>query len=66
MVTNSACQCLLEAFQGSSIASGINQIASIAGAVWAQYEVGDDTRLRPSVYTASRSRILSAPSVSGA
>jgi len=66
LVTNSACQCLLEASQVSPIASGFNQIAPIAGAFWAQSGVGHDPRVHPSVTTASRSPILSAPSVSGA
>ena len=66
-VTNSACQCLLEASQVSPIAFWFNQIAPIDGAIRAQSGVGHDPRLHLSVATASRSpQILSAPSVSGA
>jgi hypothetical protein len=64
-VTNSACQCLLEAFQGSPIASSINQIAPIVGAIRAQFGVCHDPRMHPSVYTAFRSNTLSASTVSG-
>jgi len=63
-VTNSACQCLLEAFQRALLASGINQMAPIVGAIRAQSGVGHDPLLHPSVYTAFHSRTLSAPSVS--
>jgi hypothetical protein len=63
-VTNSAWQCLLEASQGSPIASGFNQMAPIVGAIRAQVGAGHDPLLHPSVYTAFHSRTLSAPSVS--
>ena len=66
LVTNSACQCLLEATQGLPIASGFNQIAPILGVIRAQSPVGHAPRLPPPVYTDFRSPILSAPSVSGA
>jgi hypothetical protein len=60
-VTNSACQCLLEASQGSPTASGINQIAPIVGAIRVQSGVGHDPRMHSPVYTTSRYCILSAP-----
>lgn len=64
LVTNSACQCLLEAFQLSQIASGFNQIAPIWGAIRAQSGMGHVPRLHPTVYTDFHSRTLSAPTVS--
>lgn len=63
-VTNSACQCLLEAFQGSPIASGFSQIAPFEGAIREQSGMGHEPRLHPTVYTANPSRTLSALTVS--
>jgi len=60
-VTNSACQCLLEASQWFLIAFGFNQMAPIVGAIRAQSEVGHDPRLHPPVTTVSHSPTLSAP-----
>jgi hypothetical protein len=54
-VTNSACQCSLEASQVSPIAFRFNQIAPIVGAIWVQSGLGFDPRQHPSVATASRS-----------
>jgi hypothetical protein len=66
LVTNSACPFSLEASLVSPITLIINQFASISGAVWTQFALSFGSRLHPSVYTASRSHTLSAPSVSGA
>ena len=65
-VTNSACPSLLEASQVSPIAFVINQFSPITGALWTQPALRFNSRLHPSVDSASRSRTLSAPSVSGA
>ena len=59
LATKSACPSSLEASQVSPIVFVMNQFAPL-GALWPQ-----STRLHPSVYTASRSRTLSVPSVSG-
>jgi hypothetical protein len=65
LVTNSACVCLLEASRVSPIALVMNQITSKFDAFWTQPALSFGLRLRSSVDVASRSRILSVPSVSG-
>ena len=56
LVTKSACQFSLEASPVSPIAFVISQIAPNPGAPWTQSKC-----LHPSVYTASRSPVLSVP-----
>jgi hypothetical protein len=56
LATKSACQFSLEASPVSPIAFVISQIAPNVGAAWTQ-----STCLHPSVYTASRTPVLSVP-----
>ena len=65
-VTNSAWQYSLEAAPVSPIVFVINKTTSILDAVRTQPARQYARTLCPSVYTASRSRTLSAPSVRGA
>jgi hypothetical protein len=65
-VTNSACLSLLEASRVFPIDIVINQFASKADANWTQAGACYSAELHPSVDSASRSRILSVPAVSGA
>lgn len=65
-VTNPACLSSLEASPVSPIAIVFSHFASNRDALWTQTALIFNSLLHSSVYTASRSRTLSAPSVSGA
>jgi hypothetical protein len=65
LATKSACPSSLEASQVSPIAFVLSQFAPAPGALWPQSRSSFGSCLHPSVHTASRSRNLSVPSVSG-
>ena len=65
LVTNPACTSSLEASPVSPIAIFFSHFASTSGALWTQIALSLNFLQHSSVYTASRSHTLSAPSVSG-